>query len=71
MAKSKQHRFNSGSKNLIRFPTIAEIKRLCIDVKRQILPEYRAHEDDDEPGILLTVGADGKGGWSYQTGDTQ
>lgn len=33
--------------------------------------DYRAYddnEDDSEPSMLLTIGADA-GGWSYQTGD--
>ncbi len=56
-----------------KFPTIKEIARLCAQIKTQIEPEFRVSDDsdDDEPGILLTVGADGKGGWGWQTGDTQ
>lgn len=41
---------------------------LVRDVRADISPEFRASEDDDTPGIQLTVGADRKG-WSYQTGD--
>lgn len=47
---------------------------LCRAVKSEISDEYRAFDDDDKPGIQLTVacndddgGADGN--WSYQTGD--
>lgn len=53
------------------FPKIAQIARLCVSVKKQISDEYRAYDDDDRPGILLTVGANKNGDWSYQTGDTQ
>lgn len=39
-------------------------------VRDDISDEYRAFEDDDEPGIQLTVGWDPEDGtWSYQTGD--
>ena len=49
-----------------------EITRLLISLKQDIGPDYRAHEDDETPGILVTVGAryrDGGLDWSYQTGD--
>lgn len=55
----------------MKLPTIKEIAALCSQVKSTIEPEFRAYEDDEIPGILLTVGADGEGGWNYQTGDTQ
>lgn len=51
------------------FPSIKDLVDLCKEIKKQISDEYRAFIDDDVPGIQLTVGADGKGGWSYQTGD--
>lgn len=54
-----------------KFPPLKELRKLCVDVKKDIEDDFRAYEDDDEPGILLTVGSDGRGGWSYQTGDTQ
>lgn len=53
-----------------RYPTIADVARLIRAVKADISPEFRAYEDDDKPGILLTIGADCAGSWSYQTGDT-
>jgi hypothetical protein len=55
-------------------PNIKEITRLLISLKPSIDDDFRAYDDgdpDDLPSILVTVGADGKGGWSYQTGDTQ
>ncbi len=52
-----------------KWPTIRELTALCVAVKKEISDEYRAFEDDDSPGIQLTVGSDGKGGWTYQTGD--
>lgn len=53
-----------------KLPTIADLARLVRAVKAQIDDDYRAFEDDDEPGIQLTVGWDADtGDWSYQTGD--
>lgn len=46
---------------------------LCQHVQRDIDDDYRAFEDDDSPGIQLTVACNDNGGidgdWSYQTGD--
>lgn len=54
----------------MKLPMIKEISRLVRAIKRDISDEYRAYEDDETPGILLTVGCDPKtGAWSYQTGD--
>lgn len=53
------------------WPSLEEIKQLCESVQKEIEPDDRAYDDDDEPGILLTVGSNGKGSWSFQTGDTQ
>ena len=61
------HRY--GRKN--KFPSVADVARLVSSIKRDIQDDFRAYEDDDEPGILLTIGADGMGDWNYQTGDTQ
>ena len=55
-----------------RLPTIKDLAELVRHVKAQIDDEYRASddEDDDVPGIQLTVGwSDETGEWSYQTGD--
>lgn len=53
-----------------KYPSIETIARLVRAIKRDISDEYRAFEDDEIPGIQLTVGCDPEtGGWSYQTGD--
>jgi len=55
--------------------TRQEFQAALADLIRELQPtiedDYRAYEDsdDDEPSMLLTVGAD-ESGWSYQTGDT-
>ena len=51
------------------FPSVAELASLVSDVKKDIRDANEQDEEDDVPGIHLTVGADGKGKWSYQTGD--
>jgi hypothetical protein len=54
-------------------PPIREMFTLCRSVKLDILDiddDCRAFEDDEEPGILLTVGWEPQtGGWAFQTGD--
>lgn len=55
-------------------PPRDEIVALIKSVRSDIDDEYRAFEDDEEPGIQLTVGWSDKGSvdspsWSYQTGD--
>ena len=50
-------------------PEWDSLQSLIDSVKAEISDEYRASEDDDEPGIQLTIGWDGKKDWSYQTGD--
>ena len=53
-----------------KLPTVTELSGLVKAVKRTIRDEYRAWEDDDQPGIQLTIGwSDESGEWSYQTGD--
>lgn len=53
-----------------KLPTIKDLSALVRAVKADISPEYRAFEDDEDPGIQLTVGwSDETGEWSYQTGD--
>ena len=50
--------------------TKKELYRLCRAVKSDISDEYRAFEDDDIPGIQLTVACDDTmNEWSFQTGD--
>lgn len=54
----------------LKLPTLKDLAALVRHVKAQIGDEYRAFEDDEMPGIQLTVGADDAGNWwSYQTGD--
>ena len=50
-------------------PEKSDIKGLINDCKAEIDDECRAYENDDEPGIQLTVGWDGVRDWSFQTGD--
>lgn len=52
-------------------PTVKDLSGLIVEIKRAgIDDDFRAYEDDEEPGILLTVGWDPvSGDWSYQTGD--
>ncbi len=54
-----------------KLPSRSELAALVRDVRSQISPEYRVSDDADDntPGICLTVGANLKGEWSYQTGD--
>ena len=53
-----------------KLPALGELTQLLIAVKRTIAPDYRAFEDDDIPGIQVTVGwSPDTGDWSYQTGD--
>ena len=47
---------------------LADITRLVAELIPTIGDEYRASEDDTEPSMMLTIGAD-NAGWSYQTGD--
>ncbi len=54
-----------------RLPDWGELEDLVKACQGEIGDEYRASEDeeDDQPGMQLTVGWDGKRSWSYQTGD--
>lgn len=51
----------------------AEITALCASLIPDIRDDYRATtddpDDDDVPGMMVTVGADESGAWGYQTGD--
>ena len=50
--------------------TKGELYRLCRAVKKDIADDYRAFDEDEIPGIQLTVACDDKmEKWSYQTGD--
>lgn len=53
-------------------PELSEIRSLLIHLKSTIQDDYRASEFDDEdsrPSMSVTIGADGRGRWNYQTGD--
>lgn len=50
-------------------PPLADIRALLIELKRDIDDDYRADDDIDIPSMCVTIGADGRGQWSYQTGD--
>lgn len=50
-------------------PTIKELAGLCKAVKRDIEDDFLAFDEDEQPGIQLTIGWDSEtGSWSYQTG---
>ena len=53
----------------MKLPTITELYPLIRAVKQDISDEYRAYEDDEMPGIQLTIGWNESGDWSFQTGD--
>ena len=53
-----------------KLPSINALAELVRHIKSRIEDDYRAFEDDDTPGIQLTVGYDPEdSSWSYQTGD--
>lgn len=44
--------------------------RLVADLQREIDDNFRAYEDDDEPGMYITISVNANcTTWSYQTGD--
>ena len=54
----------------MKLPLIKDLAKLVKNVKSHIADDYRAFEEDDIPGIQLTVGWNAETGeWSYQTGD--
>jgi hypothetical protein len=52
-----------------KLPTISELSELVRAVKQSICDDYQAFENDETPGIQLTVACDDEGSWDYQTGD--
>lgn len=55
---------------IAKLPSIAELSALVRHVKAHISDDCLAFEDDEIPGIQLTIGWDHESGeWSYQTGD--
>jgi hypothetical protein len=53
----------------MKLPSITKLSALVRHVKKHIADDYRAFEEEDVPGIQLTVACDEKGNWDYQTGD--
>jgi hypothetical protein len=49
--------------------TITEIKELLISLKPDICDDYRIADDEDLPGMVVTIGYSTDGSWNYQTGD--
>jgi len=50
--------------------TKKDIVGLLKELKNQIDDDYRAFDDDEIPGMQVTIGYDDKTGkWNYQTGD--
>jgi len=54
-----------------KFPRIGELRALFISLKSAIEDDFRADEFDesDTPSMCVTIGANERGEWSYQTGD--
>jgi len=60
------------NKKLPKFPRIPCVAKALREIKRSgIRDEYRAFEEDDIPGIMITLGANGDDStdWVIQTGD--
>ena len=54
----------------MKYPSKKEIKILVKHIKSLICDDYRAFEEDDIPGIQLTIGHTPETGkWDYQIGD--
>lgn len=49
--------------------TIKEVRELLIALKPEICDDYRIDDQDDIPGIMVTIGYSPNGDWNYQTGD--
>jgi len=54
-----------------KLPTIKELRPLFVELKKYIGDDNRASDDTDDntPAMSVTIGANEKGEWSYQTGD--
>ena len=49
---------------------LEDLRELCAAVQSDIQGDYQAFEEDEEPGIQLTVGTNDKlSDWGYQTGN--
>lgn len=54
----------------VKYPTIVSLAHLIKQVKAKIDDDCLAFEEDDVPGIQLTIGFNPKNGdWDFQTGD--
>ena len=54
----------------VKYPTIKELFAIIQAVKAEISDDFLAFEEDDKPGIKLTIGFNPKNGlWNFQTGD--
>jgi hypothetical protein len=54
----------------MKLPLIKDLTKLVKHVKSYIVDDYRAFEEDETPGIQLTVGWNAETGeWGYQSGD--
>ena len=53
----------------IKLPLIKDIRALLVALKADIGDEYKVDEDDTIPTMMVTIGANSQGEWSYQTGD--
>ena len=49
--------------------TIKEVKQLLVSLKSDICDDYRIDDQDDLPGMMVTIGYSLNGDWDYQTGD--
>ena len=50
-------------------PPIKDLIEIIKSIKRHIHSDCRAFENDDIPGIQLTVACNDAGEWDFQTGD--
>lgn len=48
--------------------TIKDVRELLISLKSDICDDYRIDDQDDLPGMMVTIGYS-NGDWGYQTGD--
>lgn len=54
----------------VKYPTIKDLSAIVRSIKKEIQNDYRAFDEDEMPGIQLTVGFNPKSGeWDYQKGD--
>lgn len=52
----------------MKVPSIAELYRVIRAIKETVTDYDRAHEDDEIPGVCLTVGVNSDGEWAVQVG---